>query len=220
MRLPDTVKFFIKDRLQGLSGSRFIWHLRRQSSCLFLTFDDGPDPENTPLILDVLQAHGVRAVFFLVGENVLQYPDIVQRIAADGHEIGNHTLSHKVLPGLPGSEKKDEILRNQQVLHKVTGLKTFLFRPPQTRLDLSTLLLLFRLRQRVVLWSVAAEDYKNLGRDHILAKVNEQTVSSGDILVFHDQCRETAQVLPAIIENLQAAGFSFGTFAGELGSKG
>ena len=83
MRLPGAVKFFIKDRLQGISGNRFLWHLRKKSSCLFLTFDDGPDPDNTPIILDALAANGVRAVFSAAEGSSARLPAHVDAARSD-----------------------------------------------------------------------------------------------------------------------------------------
>lgn len=96
-----------------------------------LTFDDGPDPEQTPRVLDTLRAHGVRATFFLIGSKAELHPEIVRRMAAEGHAIGIHTWSHT--PGFPmlrSGAMAADILRCRESLREITGVETDLFRPP------------------------------------------------------------------------------------------
>ena len=96
-----------------------------------LTFDDGPDPEQTPRVLDTLREHGVRATFFLIGSKAELHPEIVRRMAAEGHAIGIHTWSHS--PGFPmrrSGAMAADILRCRESLRGITGVETDLFRPP------------------------------------------------------------------------------------------
>ena len=97
---------------------------------LALTFDDGPDPEWTPQILDILKAKGVKASFFVIGVNAESYPDLVQRIVAEGHDLGNHTFTHPNLGEFPDVLVKLEINANQRLIEALTGRSMRLFRAP------------------------------------------------------------------------------------------
>ena len=95
-----------------------------------LTFDDGPDPEWTPQILDILKAKGVHATFFIIGNNARAHPDLVQRMVAEGHDVGNHTFTHPNLADLPDGLVKLEINATQRLFEALTGRSMRLFRPP------------------------------------------------------------------------------------------
>ncbi len=210
MAIPAHLKWMIKDGLQWMLGSRrYVWRMKKHNSYLALTFDDGPDPVNTPIILDILSQNQIFATFFIVGDKAIRYPKIVSRIVADGHDLGNHTYSHQTLPSLRWGSIKEEVIRNQELLFEIAGVQTYLFRPPQTRINLRSLLVLIKLKQTVVFWSVSSEDYLNQGTDSILRKVNEKTVRGGDILGFHDLSRDIGHALPTVINNLKDAGFNF-----------
>src|SRR5699024_11741034 len=95
-----------------------------------LTFDDGPDPENTPKILDSLQAYNAKATFFNLANNAEQNPDIVQRITNEGHEIGNHSISHANLNAVKRQKAEQEIINSKHMIEDVTGEEITLLRPP------------------------------------------------------------------------------------------
>ena len=101
-----------------VNGRGVYWHGNRDKKMVALTFDDGPHRKCTPLILDILKMSGVRATFFLVGDKILPNKDIVKRIISEGHEIGNHTYSHKKLPNLKWNDIKREITKTDIVLKK------------------------------------------------------------------------------------------------------
>lgn len=219
MRLPIPIKYFLKDFLQVVSRNRFIWRFKKHRSLLALTFDDGPDPECTPEILKILTSYNISATFFIVGNNAIKYPEIIKNIINSGHEIGNHSFSHQLIPNLSAEKKKDEVIRNQETIFKISGVKTNLFRPPQTRLDMASLTMLWGLRQQIVFWSVSAEDYKNDGEYNILKRINKKTVQGGDIISFHDDSKNTVKVLSKIITELHSSGFRFCTITDLISRK-
>ncbi|MBI2815375.1 MAG: polysaccharide deacetylase family protein [Acidobacteria bacterium] len=172
-----------------------------------LTFDDGPG-QATPLILDILKASGVRATFFLCGQNVERYPEIARRIAAEGHEIGNHTYSHPHLFWKSPGRIAWEITHAQDVIERVTGCRPVLFRPPfgGRWFGLSTILASHGLG--LVTWSVSGVDWK-WPASRIARRVAEKT-TAGSIILLHDGVPQnepgdrtpTAEALPEIVRGL------------------
>jgi cellulose synthase/poly-beta-1,6-N-acetylglucosamine synthase-like glycosyltransferase/peptidoglycan/xylan/chitin deacetylase (PgdA/CDA1 family)/spore germination protein YaaH len=178
-----------------------------------LTFDDGPDPEWTPKILDVLKAAKVKAAFFLVGVNAERYPNLVRRIVAEGHEIGNHTYYHPNLALCWPEHIRLELNATQLLIQTLTGRATTLFRPPYaadtqpTRLaELTPLKIAQDQNYLVVLENIDPQDWARPGADVILQRVKQQR-HDGNIILLHDaggDRSQTAEALPRIIEYLQA----------------
>ncbi len=181
-----------------------------------LTFDDGPSPF-TAQILDSLRAHRIQATFFLCGENSERYPDLVRRIQAEGHEIGNHTYSHPYLTFAGRARIAREIDRTQEVLERLSGRRPRLFRPP---FGVRWFPLWSVLRERgmtMVLWSVRGYDGRLAPRD-ITRRILERA-HPGAIILLHDGFETrpgsrvdrwaTVRALPAIISGLRKAGYSF-----------
>lgn len=185
-----------------------------------LTFDDGPDPKYTPEILDVLDRYHVKATFFMVGRHVRKHPDLAKRVAEQGHEIGNHTYSHLNLFEARPEVVEREISECDDIISEVTGTSPRLFRPPRGLSTPGAFRMAQLLRHTVVLWSNSSEDWAEISVRDITRNVIER-VKSGDLILFHDSgdlIREsggtrinTVKALPAIIEDLQARGFSFVT---------
>lgn len=181
-----------------------------------LTFDDGPSPY-TEQVLDILRAHRVRATFFLCGANAERYPELVRRIKAEGHEIGNHTYSHPYLYLENRDRIAAEIDRTQDAIQRITGERPRLFRPP---FGVRWFTLWPLLRQRgmtMVLWS----DWGHDGRgdaDGIAAETLER-LKPGAIILLHDGAETrapaeidraaTVRALPEIIRGARAAGYTF-----------
>lgn len=186
-------------------------HGRRDELKIALTFDDGPHPENTPLILDVLARFNVKATFFCVGEEVKKYPDLVRRIKNEGHLLGSHTLSHRNLLSCSLSETKRQIGGGIEALRAVLGEELAYFRPPYGMRYPWSMWQSERLAQRAVLWSNCPRDWQLPGSDLIAHRVIRRA-KAGDIVLLHDgggDRRQTAQALPKIIETLRERGFSF-----------
>ncbi len=150
-----------------------------------LTFDDGPDPAFTPAILDILAERGVRATFFVVGKHVDQYPEIVQRIKAEGHEIGNHTYNHVNLLYAGEEMVTRELARTEAALEEAVGLTPKLFRPPRGLYNETTLRVAHERGYTLALWSLSSEDWLGISPTRIVRVLGDRA-TGGDILLFHD----------------------------------
>ncbi|HHY36840.1 MAG TPA: polysaccharide deacetylase family protein [Firmicutes bacterium] len=182
-----------------------------------LTFDDGPDPLYTPLILDILMDYDVKASFFLIGRHVEQYPEIARRIVNEGHDIGSHTYSHRNLVSLGYQKTKEEIKKAEEAILEATGLRPYLFRPPRGLYSASARELLREEQYTIVLWSLSTRDWAELSVRDMVGNVLKK-VKPGDIILFHDSGNlistvggnrmNTVKALPLIIEGLQARGYT------------
>jgi cellulose synthase/poly-beta-1,6-N-acetylglucosamine synthase-like glycosyltransferase/peptidoglycan/xylan/chitin deacetylase (PgdA/CDA1 family)/spore germination protein YaaH len=181
-----------------------------------ITFDDGPDPDWTPKILDILKAKGVKAAFFLVGTNCETYPALVQRIVAEGHEIGNHTYYHRNLAVMSEWQMELELNMTQRAIESYTGRSTTLFRPPynadSTPTSIAELaplnLAQDKLGYTVVLEKIDPQDWARPGVDEIVQRVKDLR-KEGNIVLLHDaggDRSETVAALPQIIDYLRARG--------------
>ena len=181
------------------------WRKDNRLKNIYLTFDDGPIPEVTPWVLDILDKYGIKATFFCVGENVWRYPDIYQEILRRGHRTGNHTYNH--LRGFFTFSKR--YLEN--VEKAASFIKSDLFRPPHGELRSYQY---FRLRKkyRIIQWDVITRDYNpDLTGEQVLSIVKKYA-RNGSIIVFHDSLkseRNMRYAMPKAIEYLLANGYSF-----------
>ncbi|MEU8618986.1 polysaccharide deacetylase family protein [Streptomyces sp. NPDC048623] len=181
-----------------------------KAKCIALTFDAGPG-EDTPHLLDILKEKKVPATFFLLGKNhVARYPQVVKRIADEGHEVGNHTWTHRILTDLDAAEVRDELSRTQDAIAKITGRKPTLMRPPQGRTDDTVSEVTRELGLSQVLWSVTAKDYATEDTALIRRRVLDQAHGDG-IILLHDIYGGTVPAVPGIIDELKRRGYTFVT---------
>lgn len=155
---------------------------------LLLTFDDGPDPEVTPAVLDLLAKYNARAVFFVVGNRIPRAPHMLSRILAEGHVIGNHTYEHPLDHVPPLTEYYRDVRECQEVLESLTGQRPTLFRPPLGSVTLGSLLAPRLMGLRTLLWSIDVDDWK-LRRDADAVHAGNRLAASagpGDIVLLHD----------------------------------
>lgn len=155
---------------------------------VFLTFDDGPDPEWTPRVLDVLARAQARATFFLVGRSVRAHPVLARRILDAGHEIGNHTLTHAHPWMISAEAGRREVRDGAAAIEEATGRRCAWFRPPHGRLRRCMVEQAADHGQTVVLWSRSAVDWGPLGSNAGVAR-RLQATRAGDILLMHDAAR-------------------------------
>jgi peptidoglycan-N-acetylglucosamine deacetylase len=181
--------------------------VRRQ---VCLTFDDGPSPEHTPALLDLLAEHQVPATFFLIGSKISEHPAIVQRIVAEGHSLGNHSFNHPRFDRSSMRKQWEEIERTEQALTSCDGLKRHLVRPPYGRLGLGTLAVCLARRQRIALWNRDSLDYR-LEREQIISRFESQPIRRGDVLLFHDDGSPGIDALRVLLPRWRKAGLEFGT---------
>lgn len=175
---------------------------------VYLTFDDGPIPEATPIILEILDRYDVKATFFMVGENVRKYPSLKEEVEKRGHRIGNHTYNH--VGGFQVTSK--EYLWNAHLADRL--LRTHLFRPPKGWMRPSQYL---RLRKKftIIMWDVVTRDYSRLlNADQVYHNVRRYT-RNGSIITFHDSLKSIDKLrvaLPLSIKWLKEQGYEFRIF--------
>jgi peptidoglycan/xylan/chitin deacetylase (PgdA/CDA1 family) len=200
------MRFFRAPLIAKLLFPSGIWK-GREADSIYLTFDDGPNPEVTPWVLDLLNEFQIKATFFLVGKNVEDYPELFERIIGEGHQIGNHTMNHE-----SGTRTR---LSNylSSVDEAGTYIKSDLFRPPYGKITRSQFKSLIGLGKKIVFWSWLSYDFdKNLSSNKIIQKAKQ--IKGGDILVFHDseKSKENLKmVLPPIIKEIKKRTLTFKT---------
>lgn len=162
----------------------------RMSGCVYLTFDDGPHPEATPKILELLEKAGVRATFFLLGENVEKHRDIVAKIVSQGHEIGSHGYSHLHPWKSNPYHSLLDLIRGDKIIKQCkTPESTSYFRPPYGKFNLITLLYVLITKKKVVFWNVDPKDYKETLGERVALSVM-RTIHPGSIVLLHDGRQE------------------------------
>lgn len=184
-----------------------------------LTFDDGPAPPYTEQILDILRDRKVPATFFVCGKNVERFPEILHRIQAENHAIGNHTYSHPFLYLKSRARIAEEIDRTQAIIERVTGQRPKFFRPPYGGRWFGLFLLLRERGMRAIQWSDTGFDWKKDFGPAEIVRATLRGLDAGSVILLHDghnvfppdqvDCSSTVAALPAIIEGAQKAGFAF-----------
>ena len=164
------------------------WTGDTSSPVVSLTFDDGPHPEHTPRLLDSLAEAGIHATFFVIGERAQRYPYLIRRIVDEGHELGNHTLSHSEPREISAAAFGDEIARTRHLLHDLTGIECSLVRPPKGTLTIAKCLAAWSQYQTLVLWNIDPRDYAMKTRVEMDRWVESYTPRCGDIVLMHDRC--------------------------------
>ena len=187
---------------------RATWRMDRNEKAVYLTFDDGPIPEATPFILDTLSQYGIKATFFMVGDNVSKYPELYNKVVAAGHRIGNHTFNHiggfrhTITTYKANADKADQLLH------------TDLFRPPHGWMRWDQYIWLRR-KYRIVMWDLVTRDYsKWMTAEDVLNNVKRYT-RNGSIITFHDSLKSIDKLhyaLPEAIKWLKAEGYEFKVF--------
>lgn len=200
IRPPKVYRWFFREAL---------FRVKTELPVVYLTFDDGPSPEATPYVLDVLKAHGVKATFFVLGKNVMDNPSIVHRLKDEGHLLANHGMEH-----LDGWRTHTE-----SYLKNVSGGRAIsdsrLFRPPYGRLRLKQYGQI-RQEDRVVFWDVISGDFdQTISAEQVIRNVVDNS-RKGSIIVMHDSVKAMKNLqgsLNGIIMELKAKGFDFGVLS-------
>lgn len=177
-----------------------------------LTFDDGPHPEYTAQILDILAEYGIHATFFVIGENADLYPELLQRTVAEGHEIGNHTQTHP-LKNLSREKMEQELSACETTIGEWIDCRPRLFRPPGGIISGTVTALAEDHRYRVILWSIDTRDWAHTPVKEITKTVLDG-VGAGDIILMHDGIKSnspTPQALRILIPILLERGYRFVT---------
>lgn len=207
----------LRDRLAGhlrgqiVGGKIYRGPVHRRA--LALTFDDGPMPIYTTLLLDSLRREGLKATFFVIGQRIRQYPYLARAIVADGHEIANHTYSHVNLTHLSADDTREEIARAQRAILSVTGRTAAYFRMPGGQYNRAVLKEARRQNLTTVFWTAAPGDHHKIS-DEALQQRMMARVYNGGILLLHQGIPATLRMLPHVREMLQARGYHLSTVSG------
>ncbi len=195
-RIPHIVRWMFPN---------YTWKVKTKSKMVYFTFDDGPHPEITPWVLEQLQLYNAKATFFLIGNNIIKYPNVYKQIVDDGHSIGNHTQNH-----LNGWKTNTNVyLENVSLCQK--HLKTNLFRPPYGKIRKNQAKGILK-THKVIMWDRLSRDYEvNLNIEETL-KSMKQLPANGSIFVFHDSEKAFNNLkilLPELLNYFSQNGYEF-----------
>lgn len=197
---------------RAMPRRRFMVDVPRHVGAACLTFDDGPHPEYTPRILDILSEDQVKATFFVIGNVAEKHPDLVRRIMDEGHVIGNHTWTHSNPKCQSVDELVSEVEKADDLLTRLTGERPRLFRPPMGKLTMRKFRRLWQAEKSVVLWSNDPKDFACGSAYELRAKlVQERPVDPGDIVLMHDNRPYAVEVLSDVIASMKRRRIDFET---------
>lgn len=180
-----------------------------------LTFDDGPHPEVTPLILNTLKKYNAKATFFMLGSRVQHYPDIANQVYEAGHEIGNHTWNHPKLTNMAESEVSKEYTMTEQAIIQAIGVPSTIFRPPYGATNAMVKAVIPSIQFN---WTIDTEDWKHRDAKKLLPSV-KSTIHPNAVILMHDIHLSTANGLEAVLQYLQVEGYEFVTVSDILNAK-
>ncbi len=214
-RNPDLALNSNFSKNSGITFSRVLV----SGNYIAITFDDGPHPQNTPRLLDMLRARNIKATFYVIGRSVDLYPQVVRRTVAEGHEIGNHTHTHRLLSKLGDEEVRTEMKRCRDAIARASGVQPRTMRPPYGGL-------LQRQRELIhaefgyptILWSVDPLDWKRPGPSVVTSRILAGA-SAGGIILGHDLHAQTVDAMPATLDGLLRRGYKFVTVSQLLAMK-
>lgn len=182
---------------------------RVEGPYIAMTFDDGPHGANTPRLLDMLKQRGIKATFFVVGQCAAEFPDIMKRIVAEGHEIASHSWSHPLLSKMGEESVSDQLQKTHDIIKQTTGVEPKIMRPPFGA---------FTPNQRawankkwgykIIMWDVDPLDWKVRNAEHVKSEILKKTVA-GSIILTHDIHKSTIDAMPETLDGLTAKGFKF-----------
>ena len=203
-------------RVDRLLHERDTGDRSRRPRLIALTFDDGPYPVMTPLLLDTLRDLHVHATFFYIGRDAEQNPELTRRTALEGHELADHTFSHPNLDQLPLARVSQELITGAKVLHRFSADAAIdrFFRPPHGRYTEDTIRVAQQLGFLTILWNDDAGDWRSVRARDLAAHI-EAHATAPEILLLHSGRAATIEMLPEIVARFRAAGFRFVT-VGEL----
>jgi peptidoglycan-N-acetylglucosamine deacetylase len=207
--LPLVVRRYLRSKLLGII---------HQSGRVCLTFDDGPDPRSTPLILDILKEAGFKATFFVLGRNAEKHPELIQRMLDEGHELGEHGYAHvNALASAPWSTWKDLSKGGRMLDDFRAPTRNRCLRPPYGKLNPASLLYIWSAGKRMIMWDIDPMDYRQQTSEEIAASVTQQ-MSAGCVVLMHDGRANngsdpsiTVGALKLIVQAMQEKGLSAST---------
>lgn len=173
-----------------------------------LTFDDGPHPEKTPAILDVLKKHNVKAAFFCIGTNIAGNEEIIRRIHNEGHIVGNHTFTHATWYDLlPARAMAEDMLKAGDLICSITGKRPRIFRPPYGVTNPMLAMAVKIMKYDVIGWSLRSRDTVKMDRVKVVDKI-KRLMKPGDVILLHDRCTDSELVVDEVIEHAIKLGYT------------
>jgi len=204
-------RWFIKKIFSG-----FVWDIPTAEKTVYLTFDDGPIPQITEWVLDILKQHSIKATFFCIGDNIEKHPDVFNKVVAEGHTIGNHTFNHINGWKTNNINYFENITACRESIVKRSGIHATLFRPPYGKIKRSQAKELRGLGYKIIMWDVLSADFDTtITPEHCLQNVTKNA-TNGSVIIFHDSIKAFANLeyaLPKVIEYLKENGYRFRTIA-------
>ncbi|WGV28655.1 polysaccharide deacetylase family protein [Halotia branconii] len=204
------LSYAVAPRFQGVTINSA--KLSQGQKVIALTFDDGPWPESTAQVLNILKENNIKGTFFVVGQNVKNYPDLIKRVIAEGHAIGNHTWHHWY-HYMNQQAAAYEVDHTTDLIYKTTGVKTNLFRPPGGIMHNGVVAYARSSKYAIIMWSSDSLDYSRLNVPKLINNVF-RLAKPGGIVLMHDgggNRTKTVQALPEIITGFRKQGYSFVT---------
>lgn len=206
-----------------------VWHGDRAGNKVALTFDDGPKPGQATEILRVLNEEEVKASFFLVGQSAQKYPDLVYQIHSQGHDVANHSFSHRALDRLSIADLHHELIETNKILERIIGEKVRFFRPPGGRYNYRVLSNVKKQGMATIFWDINPGDYTKFmphfhvegedydhylpqGKDVLIQNILSK-IKGGSIILLHNGGKKTIEALPEIIQRTKGMGFTFVTLS-------
>ncbi len=178
---------------------------------LAMTFDDGPHPTLTPKLLDLLRERNVKCTFFVIGKNARAYPQIIQRMIAEGHEVANHTWNHPSLTSLSDAQIRQELRASEDALMAAANYRPHLIRPPYGAINTRIKQLMFaEFGYSTIMWSVDPQDWRRPGASVVTSRL-VSGARPGAIMLAHDIHPPTIAAMPAMFDQLIAQGYQFVT---------
>lgn len=218
MKLLKFLFFHVYTPITSFFFPSIFWKIKTKKRCIYLTFDDGPNPVTTPYILDILQSYGVKASFFVIGSHAELYKKELISIQNEGHLLGNHTYTHVNGWAVSTETYCKEVEQSNVTIEKIVNIRPTLFRPPFGRITYQQMKKIEK-THTLVFWSMLTQDYDvSLSVERCLQETLKG-IKPGAIFVFHDSKQAYPKlkiILPALIEEAQAKGYDFAVLPASL----
>ena len=213
--INDVFKYIEEAYLKGEDLEKYKTYIKKRTrKAVALTFDDGPSPKTTPVALDLLKKYNAKGTFFMVGHAVEGNEDIIKRVIAEGHQIGNHSWDHPVLTKISLEKAKSQINDTTAALKKASGLDVHIMRPPYGAINGA---IQAEVDQSFILWDVDTLDWKNRNTASIMKEVRK--AQAGSIILMLDIHQTTIDALPLILQYLTEQGFEMVTIEELMGDQ-
>lgn len=213
--INDLYKYIDETYLKGEDLEKYKAYIKKRSrKAVALTFDDGPNPNTTPIALELLKKYNAKGTFFMVGKAVAGNEEIIKQVVAEGHQIGNHSWSHPLLTKISLEQAKSQINDTTEALKKASGQDVHIMRPPYGGINVA---IQAAVDQSFILWDVDTLDWKNRNTASIMKEVRK--ARPGSIILMHDVHQTSINALPTVLQYLTEQGFELVTIDELMGDQ-